>query len=91
MTNDPLVGLFCLFGLRLYVPVNNFFSNVGTEPQLPWYLGITSTLMEVNISSFKDTTRRPESGSNPRPLGVRRPTTRPPRLPPLVGNDNDKL
>ena len=28
---------FCLFGLRLYVPVNNFFSHVGTEPPLPGY------------------------------------------------------
>ena len=28
-------GELCLFVLRLNVPVNNFFSHVGTEPPLP--------------------------------------------------------
>ena len=27
----------CLFVLRLNVPVNNFFSHVGTEPTLPGF------------------------------------------------------
>ena len=34
---EPRCEFVCLFGLRLYVPVNNFFSNVGTEPPLPGY------------------------------------------------------
>ena len=29
------VGIVCLFVSRLNVPVNNFFSHVGTEPPLP--------------------------------------------------------
>ena len=27
--------MFCLFGLRLYVPVSIFFSHIETEPPLP--------------------------------------------------------
>ena len=29
--------LYCLFVMRLNVPVNQFFSHVGTEPPLPMY------------------------------------------------------
>ena len=32
-----VVAFFCLFGLRLYVPVKQIFSHVGTEPPLPGY------------------------------------------------------
>ena len=37
---SAMIGIdknFCLFGLRLYVPVNKLFSHVGTEPPLPGY------------------------------------------------------
>ena len=39
--------LFCLFGLRLYVPVNNFSIMSGRNHR---FLGITSTFWEVNVS-----------------------------------------
>ena len=37
----------CLFGLRLYVPVNNFSVMSGRSHR---FLGITSTFWEVNVS-----------------------------------------
>ena len=40
--------LFCLFGLRLYVPVNNFSVMSGWSHR---FLGITSTFWDVNIHS----------------------------------------
>ena len=39
--------VFCLFGLRLYVPVNNFSVMSGRRQR---FLGITSTFREVNVS-----------------------------------------
>ena len=39
--------VFCLFGLRLYVPVNNFSVMSGRSHR---FLGITSTFWEVNVS-----------------------------------------
>ena len=39
--------LFCLFGLRLYVSVNNFSVMSGRSHRFP---GITSTFGEVNVS-----------------------------------------
>ena len=41
------VVFFCLFGLRLYVPVNNFSVMLGRSH---CFLGITSTFWEVNVS-----------------------------------------
>ena len=38
---------FCLFGLRLYIPVNNFSVMSGQSHR---FLGITSTFWEVNVS-----------------------------------------
>ena len=38
---------FCLFGLRLYIPVNNFSVMSGRSHS---FLGITSTFWEVNVS-----------------------------------------
>ena len=37
----------CLFGLRLYVPVNNFSVMSGRNHR---FLGITSTFWKVNVS-----------------------------------------
>ena len=37
----------CLFGLRLYVPVNNFSVISGRSHR---FMGITSTFWEVNVS-----------------------------------------
>ena len=39
--------IFCLFGLRLYVQVNNFPVMSGRSHR---FLGITSTFWEVNVS-----------------------------------------
>ena len=42
-----LYAFVCLFGLRLYVPVNNFSVMSGRSHR---FLGITSTFWEVNVS-----------------------------------------
>ena len=71
-----LIGLFVL---RLYIPVNNFSVMSGWSHR---FLGITSTFWEVNVSCSRirhsdlseDRTQTSHSG-------VRRATTRPPRLP----------
>ena len=75
------------FGLMLNVPVNNFFSHVGTEPPLPVYYQYFFFFFFFfgggggKYVLLKDTTRRPEWGSNPRPLDPESEvlTTRPPR------------
>ena len=41
------VFVFCLFGLRLYAPVNNFSVMSGRNLR---FLGITSTFWEVKVS-----------------------------------------
>ena len=67
------------FGLRLYVPVNNFSVMSRRSHR---FLGITSTFWEVNVSCSRiqhgdlSGVEPPTSRS-----GVRRSTTRPPRLP----------
>ena len=38
---------FCMFGLRLYVPFNNFSVMSGRSHR---FLGVTSTFWEVNVS-----------------------------------------
>ena len=69
----------CLFGLRLYVPVNNF--SVMSE-RSHRFLGITSTFWEVNVSCSRiqhgdlSEDRTPSSRS-----GGRHSTNRPRRLP----------
>ena len=47
----------CLFGLRLYVIVNNFSAMSGWSHR---FLGITSTVLGGKCILLKDTTRRPE-------------------------------
>ena len=42
-----IVFFFCLFWVRLYVPVNNFSVMSGRNQH---FLGITSTFWEVNVS-----------------------------------------
>ena len=66
------------FGLKLNVPVNNFSVMLGRSHR---FLGITSTF-GGKYAFLKDTTRRLEWGSNPRPLDPESEvlTTRPPRL-----------
>ena len=44
----------CLFGLRLYVPVNNFSVMSGRSHR---FLGITSTFLGGKCILLKDTTR----------------------------------
>ena len=69
----------CLFRLRLYVPVKKISVVSGRSHR---FLGITSTFWEVNVSCSRiqhgdlSEDRTPTSRS-----GVRRSTTRPPRLP----------
>ena len=46
-----------LFGLRLYVPVNNFSVMSGRSHR---FLGITSTFLGGKCILLKNTTRRPE-------------------------------
>ena len=46
-TMKQILFFFCLFGLRLYVPVNNFSVMSGRGHR---FLGITSTFWEVNVS-----------------------------------------
>ena len=46
-------------------PGKQFFSHVGTEPPLPGYY---QYFLGGKYALLKDTTRRPEWGSNPRPL-----------------------
>ena len=36
-TQNPTQQPTCIVSLLLNIPVNNFFSHVGTEPPLPWY------------------------------------------------------
>ena len=64
-------------GLMLNVPVNNFSVMLGRSHR---FLGISSTFGGKYVL-LKDTTRRPEWGSNPRPLDPESEvfTTRPPR------------
>ena len=52
--------------LMLNVPVNIFFSHVGTEPPLPgYYQYFFGGRGGGKYVLLKDTTRRPEWGSNP--------------------------
>ena len=62
----------------LNVPVNNFSDMLERSQR---FLGITSTLWGGKYILLKDATRRPEWGSNPRPLDQESEvlTTRPPR------------
>ena len=46
-------------------PSQQFFSHVGTEPPLPGYY---QYFLGGKCILFKDTTRRPKRGPNPRPL-----------------------
>ena len=64
-------------GLMLNVQVNNF-SVIGMEPPLPGYY---QYFLGGKYVLLKDTTLRPEWGSNPRPLDPKSEvlTTRPPR------------
>ena len=48
---------FCLIGLRLYVPVNNFSVMSGRSNR---FLGITSTFLEGKCIFLEDTTQRHE-------------------------------
>ena len=58
-----IVFSFCfVFAQR---PSKQFFSDVGTEPSLPGYY---QYFLGGKCILLKDTTRRPERGSNPRPL-----------------------
>ena len=62
LLKSEIFSFVCLFGLRLYVPVNNFPVMSGWSH---CFLGITSTFLGGKCILLKDTTRRPESGSNP--------------------------
>ena len=76
--------ILILVCLRLNVLVNNFSVMLGRSHRS---LGITSTFGGKYVL-LRDTTRRPESGSNPRPLDPESEvlTTRPAR-PLNLGND----
>ena len=53
--NCPVIEVILfLFGLRLYVPVNNLSVMSGRSHR---FFGITSTFLEANVSLLKDTTR----------------------------------
>ena len=70
------IVFFFLFGLRLYVPVNNFSVMLGRSYR---FLGIT---WEVNISCSRIQHSDPsEDRTASSRSGVRRSTTRPARLP----------
>ena len=76
-----------LFWLRLYVPVNNFSVMSGWSHH---FLGIISTFLGCKCILLKDTTWQHEWGSNP-PTSravVQSSTTRPPRLPQHICNNN---
>ena len=47
MTGINSMKILCLFGLRLYIPVNNFSVMLGWSHR---FEGITSTYWEVNVS-----------------------------------------
>ena len=51
---ESLEVFVCLFGLRLYVPVNNFSVMSGRSHR---FLGITSTFLGGKCILLKDTTR----------------------------------
>ena len=55
----------CLFGLRLYVPVNNFSVMSGQSHR---FLGITSTFLEVNVSCSRIQHGDLSEDRTPRPL-----------------------
>ena len=82
MTKVAVGGMFW-FGLMLNIPGNNFSVMLGRSH---CFLGITSNF-EGKYVLLKDRTRRPESGSNHRPLDPESEvlTTRPPGPLMLVG------
>ena len=55
----------CLFGLRIYVPVNNFSVMSGRSHR---FLGITSTFWEVNVSCSRIQHGDLSEDRTPRPL-----------------------
>ena len=65
--------IVCSFGLRLYVPVNNFSVMSRWSHR---FQGITSTFFGGKCILLKDTTRRPEWGLNPSRSGVWHSTIR---------------
>ena len=66
MPRETAVSLvYFWFELRLYDPVNIFSVMSGRTHR---FLGITSTFLGGKCILLKDTTRRPEWGSNPQPL-----------------------
>ena len=69
---------YCLFVLKLYVPSQQFFSHVGTEPTLP---GFNQHCRELMCVAQGHNTVTPV-GIEPRTsrFGVRRCTTTPPRI-----------
>ena len=83
-----MVKVFGLVCLMLNVPVNNFSVMLGRSHR---FLGITSTFGGKYVL-LKDTTRRPEWGSNPRSLNPESEvlTTRPPR-PPANGQSHNRI
>ena len=78
----PNVSEVCLFGLRLYVPVNNFSVMSGRSH---CFLGITNTYWEVNVSCSRIQHGDPSKDRTPTVRsGVRRSTTWLPCLPECV-------
>ena len=78
-----MIGLVCLM---LYVPANNFSVVLGRSHH---FLGITSTFWGKYVL-FKNATRQPEWGSNPRTLESEVLTTRPPRPHQMIGTSSLK-
>ena len=70
------VSFVCLFGLRLYIPVNNFSVMSGRSHR---FLGITSTFWEGNVPCSRiqhgdpSEDHAPTSHFDPLPLGLLRP------------------
>ena len=76
--NDSICFVFVSFRFLLNAPVNNFSVMSGQSHR---FLGITSTFWEVNVSCSR--TQYGDLSEDRTPdlsLGVRRSTTRPPRL-----------
>ena len=58
---------FCFVWVEALRPNQQFFGHVGTEPPLPGYY---QCFLGGKCILLKDSTRRPEWGSNPRPLAL---------------------
>ena len=70
LTVTPTHSFVFLFGLRLYVPVNNFSVMSGRSHR---FLGITSTFWEVNVSCSRIQHGDPSEDRTP-DLSLRSPT-----------------